>query len=242
MALDPNGGCTTPEELYSDPNEKQQMERNIERVIIGHFRGSKAAQGAIDIFTDPGINGPQTVTDWLSRNSFGRVIDKSQMMKGFAIKDTYSVPDIITNRGTLAKSEFYDIKPKSKNGVRDGNKTVNEFNRLNTDFELLFFPGEDYDPRGDQSDGSSVPFPSIDIAGESYDIELKWSRGNLGLILYELCYRRRQKQEAPSHVLGKVLLFFLALALALIFKTLPGMDPPPAPAGFPLGPPAGPSA
>jgi hypothetical protein len=232
MALDPNGGCTTPEELWSNQNEKQQMERDIERTIIGHFLGQKAALGAIDIFIDPGINGPQAVTDWLSRNSFGRVIDKKKMMAGFAKADTYSVPDIITNRGALAKSEFYEIKPKSQNGVREGNKKVNEFNRLNNDFGLLFFPGEDYDPRGDQSDGSSVQFQSVDIAGETYDIELKWFRGNLGLILYELCYRRRQKQEAPSHVLEAVLAFLLALALAVLFKKLPGL---PSPAGFPLG-------
>jgi hypothetical protein len=230
-----NQGCKTPEELWSNTDEQQQMEREIERVIIGHFRGDKAAQGAIDIFTDPAINGPQTVTDWLSRNSFGRVINKKQMMDGFAQKK-YSVPDIITNRGALGKSEFYEIKPNSDKSVKKGISEVTAFTQLNTDFNLLFFPGTEYDPN------MSVPFNPVDIAGETYDVELKWFRHGLGLIVYELCYRRRRKQEqeqeAPSSLLEMALLLLLGTILFIMLKgrPLPNFNP----AAVPFGPPVDP--
>jgi hypothetical protein len=228
MALNPNGGCTTPGELWSHTAEKQQMEREIERIIIGDFRTDKAAQGAIDIFVDPAVNGPQAVTDWLSRNSFGRVIDKKKMMDGFAQRK-YSVPDIITNRGALGKSEFYEIKPNSQDGVNRGVTEVIAFTQLTTDFNLLFFPGTDYDPN------KSVPFNPVDIAGETYDIELKWFRHGLGLIVYELCYRRRQKQQqkAPSRFFEQTLLFLLGMILLIILR---GRGLQNSPAGGLLGP------
>lgn len=228
MALNPNGGCTTPQELWSNMAEKQQMEREIERIIIGHFRTDKAAQGAIDLFIDPAINGPQVVTDWLSRNSFGRVVDKKQMMAGFA-QGKYSVPDIITSRGALAKSEFYEIKPNSQDGVNRGVTEVIAFTQLTTDFKLLFFPGTDYDPN------MSVPFNPVDIAGETYDIELKWFRHGLGLIVYELCYRRRrkQKQEAPSRFFEMAFLFLLGMILLIMLR---GKSLETSPAGGLLGP------
>src|SRR5215470_15771695 len=127
MGLNPNGDCVTPNDLWSNEAERQQMEREIERIIVGHFRTSTAAQGAIDIFVDPGTNGPQAVTDWLSRNSVGKVINKRQMMDGFANKK-YSVPDIITSMGALEKSEFYEIKPKSR--IPEGVAEIAKFSQL----------------------------------------------------------------------------------------------------------------
>jgi hypothetical protein len=226
--INPNSECKTPTELFSNVGEKQQMEREIERIIIGHFRGQNAAKGAIDIFVDPGINGPQAVTDWLSRNSFGRVVDKKKMMSGFAMGN-YSVPDIITSRGALGKSEFYEIKPNSQDGVNDGIREIAAFTKLTTDFNLLFFPGLEYDPN------MSVPVNPIDIAGETFDVELKWFRHGLGLILYELCIRRRQKQtqKAPSRFFETAMMFLLGMILLIILrgKSLQG-----APAGVLLGP------
>jgi hypothetical protein len=237
MGLNPNGDCVTPNDLWSDVTERQQVEREIERIIVGHFRTSTAAQGAIDIFVDPATNGPQAVTDWLSRNSFGKVIDKKRMMDGFA-KAKYAVPDIITNRGAFAKSEFYEIKPKS--AISEGVTKIVEFSLLNADFNLLFFPGTDYDPN------VSIPFGSpIVFAGDTYDIQLRWFRHGLGLILYELCYRRRQKQkqEAPAHFFEFAFLLFLGIILLIMTrgKGLGGLSPQGAGGGL-FGPPDGPSA
>jgi hypothetical protein len=227
MALNPNGGCTTPGELWSNVAEKQQMEREIERIIIGHFRTQTAAQGAIDIFVDPAVNGPQIVTDWLSRNSFGRVIDRKQMMSGYAL-GKYSVPDIITNRGALAKSEFYEIKPNSPDGVNHGVGEIAAFTLLTADFNLLFFPGQDYDPN------MSVPFNPVNIAGETYNVELKWFRHGLGLIVYELYYRRLQKQpqKAPSTYFEGAFMFFLGMILLIMLR---GRSLRGAPTGVLLG-------
>ena len=234
MGLDPNGACVTPIDLYSNVAERQQVEREIERIIVGHFRMSTAAQGAIDIFVDPGTNGPQEITNWLSRNSFGKVINKKQMMDGFA-KGKYAVPDIITSRAAFAKSEFYEIKPKS--AISEGVTKIVEFSLLNADFNLLFFPGEDYDPN------VSIPFGSpIVFAGDTYDIQLKWFRHGLGLILYELCYRRqqKQKQEAPAHFFEFAFVFFLGVILLIMTrgKGFRGLSP----AGVPFGQSDGPTA
>jgi hypothetical protein len=234
MGLNPHGDCVTPKDLWSNPAEQQQMEREIERIIVGHFRAQPAARGAIDIFVDPGTNGPQMVTDWLSRNSFGRVIDKRKMMEGFGLKK-YAVPDIITNRGAFAKSEFYEIK--SKSAVDAGITQVLQFTQLTKDFNLLFFPGTDYDPN------ESIPFGSpIAFAGDTYDIQLKWFRHGLGLILYELCYRRRQRQKQESRVPFLETAFLLFLGIILLITTrgkgLRGLSP----AGGLVGPADGPTA
>lgn len=237
MALNPNGDCVSPKDLWSNPAEQQQMERAIERIIVGHFRGQPAAAGAIDIFVDPGTNGPAAATDWLSRNSFGRVINRKQMMDGY-LAGKYAVPDIITNRGALAKSEFYEIKAKS--AENDGVAQIARFTQLTADFKLLFFPGTDYDPN------MSVPFGApIVFAGDTYDIQLKWFRHGLGLILYELCYKRRQKQKQEIRVpfLETAFLLFLGIILLIMTrgKGLGGLSPQGAGGGL-FGPGEGPSA
>jgi hypothetical protein len=228
MPINPNGGCTTPSELLPGQAERQQLEREIERVIIGHFKTTPAAR-AIDDFTDPGTDGPRKVIDWLSRNSFGRPIDTALMKQRFD-QGEYSVPDIITNRGSVAKSEFYEIKPNSDNGKREGFRKIADFEKLNKDFNLLFFPGEDYDPNQ-----SIILASTATIASVEYQLELKWFREAPGLILYELCYRAKKKEEQPSHVLEGVFAVLLALILWFILKgaepfkggPLPGPAPVP---------------
>ena len=227
MTLNPNGGCATPNEIWANEAERQQVERDIERIIIGDFRQSRAAIGAIDVFIDPGIGGPDALMPWLAGHSFGRVVDVARMRRGFAGGE-YSVPDIITSRGTAAQSEFYEIKPLSLEGRRQGEEKIAKFLKLNSDFQLLFFPGTEYDPI------RSIPFPNIvTIGATEYEIELKWFRGAPGLVFYEICYKKRQKQQQEEHVPMPEWLFAILLGLILLFILKGKM-----PEFGPFGPPA----
>jgi hypothetical protein len=216
--LDPNGGCVTPSDLFSDQAEKQAIEREIERIIIGDFMGSKAASGAIDIFTDPGVNGPRAVTEWLSRNSFGQTLNTTKMMQGFNA-GLYSVPDIITNRVTNAKSEFYEIKPNSAPGKAEGLRKLVAFALLDHDFHLLFFPGVDYDPTA-----ASLLRSIHQIGATEYELQLNWWRDAPGLVLYEICYKVKQKVEVKQEtpIAGIALALLLALLVILLLKGLRG--------------------
>ena len=227
MALNPNGGCTTPNEIWRNEAERQQIDREIERIIIGDFRRSKAAVGAIDIFTDPGLGGPDALTGWLAGHSFGRGIDVARMRRGFGAGE-YSVPDIITSRGAAAQSEFYEIKPDSLEGRRQGAEKIAKFLKLNNDFQLLFFPGTEYDPI------RSFPFPSIVMIGPAeYEIELRWFRSAPSLILYEICYKKRRKQEQEEHMSIPEWLFVILLGLILLI-ILKGKMPEIGPVGPPI--------
>ena len=212
--LDPNGGCTTPNVLFAIEAERQAIEQEIERIIVGDFRRSSAAVGAIDIFVDPGVNGPRAMTDWLSRNSFGQTINKKKMMDGYDAGD-YSVPDIVTSRGMVAKSEFYEIKPNSDSGKWEGTHKITRFLRLNHDFHLLFFAGDQYDPIT-----SSLLRSVHTIGATEYELQLHWFRDVPGLILYEVCYKVRKKVEVKQEVpiAEAALIALLALLLILLLK------------------------
>jgi hypothetical protein len=158
-------GCSSPSEIWSDPADQKAVSDEVEKIIFSDFLRSKAAIGAIEVFLDPGVNGPNAVMDFLGRHSFGKVIDRRRMAAGFAA-GLYSVPDIVSSRGALGKSEHYEIKAKSAR--LDGLIQVVKFAKLNKDFDLLFFPGEEYDPI------ASKFFNHIETGLYSVDIELKW--------------------------------------------------------------------
>jgi hypothetical protein len=211
MGLPRENGCGPPSDIWSTPAELQAISEEVERIIVGHFRTSNAARGVIDIFTDPRVKGPDGVIDWLFRNSFGRVIDRAKMKRGFD-QAQYSVPDIITNRGTVDKSEFYEIKANSDTGKREGFSQIAQFTKLNADFLLLFFPGLDYDP-------IEARFHSTISTGiYEIDIELHWFRHAAGLILYEFCWKVKVKHR----VLEISLAVLMALLAALFFMMLKG--------------------
>jgi hypothetical protein len=236
MALNPNGGCVTPNELWPIEKERQQMEQQIERIIVGHFMTSTARTHAASIFIDPGDGtGPDKIIKWLSQNTPGMSVDTSKMRAGYNA-GIYSVPDIVTQRQPMASSEFYEIKPDSHNGRREGRAKIVSFNRLIKDFHLGIRAGHEYDPI------KSSPFPSsITIGGFVYDLELKWWQEERGLILYEICYRKRQEQEQEqtSHVGEAALILLLGIALLIMMG---GRVPQTQPAGGLLGPSDGPSA
>jgi len=203
-------GCSAPSEIYDDPADLKAISDQIEQIIVADFRMSKAALGAIEIFVDPGANGPNTLMDFLGRHSFGKVIDRRKMAAGFAIPGNYAVPDIVSSRGALGKSEHYEIKGNSARARGEGLAQVVQFAKLNHDFDLLYFPGDEYDPI------ASRFFNRIETGMYSVEIELKWFRDSPGLILHELCYKLKfkdPKMEATKFMIALVLAFLFARML-----------------------------
>ena len=216
MDITANGGCLTPNDLWPIEKDRQQMEQVIERLIVGHFMTSTARRNAHGIFLDPGDGtGPDRIIKWLANNSPGKTIDRARMKAGFDA-GKYAVPDIVTQREPVASSEFYEIKPKSVNGRREGGRKIERFMQLVRDFSLRIAPGHEYDPLGALTIVAALPF-----ADGVYKVELKWFQDEPGLILYEICFSRRvlvggKKVEVPQEVL-------LALVALLAVVVLAGM-------------------
>jgi hypothetical protein len=156
--------------------------------------------------------------DFLGRHSFGKVVDRRRMTAGFAA-GRYAVPDIVSSRGSLGKSEHYEIKAKSAR--LDGLIQVVKFAHLNKDFDLLFFPGHEYDPIASQF------FNHIETGMYSMDIELKWFRDAPGLILYELCYKIKFK-DVRMEATEFMILALLAFLFVRMLKNNPGAIQVPA--------------
>ena len=224
MDTNANGGCLTPNELWSVEAHRQQAERAIERLIVGHFMTSKARQNAHSVFLDPGDGtGPDKIIKWLSNNSPGNVINRAKMKAGFDA-GKYAVPDIVTQREPVASSEFYEIKPKSVNGRREGGRKIDDFMQLVRDFSLRIAPGHEYDPHGAFTLVAGLPF----VDGK-YKAELKWFQDQPGLILYEICFTRTVRVGGKKvELTDEVLLAIAALIAGLVLvglKFMPAQQP-----------------
>lgn len=204
-----NGKCLPPGEIWSDATERANISRQVEFIIFGDFQRSKAAIGAIDIFFDPGNGRKEELIQFISRNSFGKPVNQSKMRVGFAA-GKYAVPDILSSRGALGKSEHYEIKPNSATGPAEGKSQIRDFAQLNLDFGLLFFPGEEYDPKQSQT------FFVVDTGLIVITLELHWFRDVPGLLLYEFCakwQRKHHKFEATPQVIVMIMAFLFGATL-----------------------------
>jgi hypothetical protein len=182
-----------PGDIWSDQAELAKISQQAEQIIFGDFQRSRAAIGAIDIFFDPGNTRVDDLIAFISRNSFGKAIDQARMKAGF-IKEEYAVPDILSSRGALGKSEHYEIKPNSRQGRTEGKGQIARFAKLNKDFDLLFFPGEEYDPL--PPDASQI-VSVVDMGILEITLTMHWFREGPGLLLYEFCSKERKK-EGPE--------------------------------------------
>ena len=221
MDITANGGCVTPNDLWPIEKDRQQMEQIIERLIVGHFMTSTARTNAHGIFLDPGDGtGPDRIIKWLASNSPGRTIDRARMKAGFDAGN-YAVPDIVTQREPVASSEFYEVKPRSVNGRREGRRKIDRFMQLVRDFSLRIAPGHEYDPHGALTIVAAMPF-----ADGVYMVELQWFQDEHGLILYEICFSRRvlvggKKVDLPE----TVLIALLALVAAVFAAGARALNP-----------------
>ena len=233
-----NEGCPSLNDVFPDPQERQQIEKIIEKLIFDDFKASAAAAGALSLFSDPGndTNGRN-----LSQTAFAAWMTQFAGVpfdtKRFARRD-FEVPDFASRR-TIAMAnanEFYEIKPDNDNGKRDAAAKILHITGLMTELRLLFVPGIDYDPVN-KSITTTVSSGVIDV-----EVTLSWKRTFPGIVLYKACIKVKKKIQVEQHVVTKILLALLALALALIGAALTGgRSLIPGPAVVPFGPP-GPQA
>jgi hypothetical protein len=135
-----------------------------------------------------------------------------QMRAGFAA-GRYAVPDIVAYVPG-STGEFYEIKPNSTEGIRQGDDKIRDVLRLMSEFRLVYLPGTRYNP--DQLQ----PFESRLVNGMwIWEIELHFWREKDALILYEFCHKgrdRRERVEVPQPDMQ----LYLALAAVLILLIL----------------------
>ena len=233
-----NKGCPSLEDVFPDQDERQQIEKIIENLIFDDFKASPAAVGALSLFSDPGND---TKGRNLSQTAFATWLTQFAGVpfdtKRFERRD-FQVPDIASRR-TVRKfnaNEFYEIKPDNDNGQRNAAAKIANITGLMTELRLLFVPGIDYDPIN-KNVTTTVSSGAMDV-----EVTLSWKRTLPGMILYKACIKVKKKIQVEQHVVEKVLLGLLMLALVIIGAILSGgRSLIPRPAVVPFGPP-GPQA
>lgn len=112
--------------------------------------------------------------------------------KGFR----FPVPDIITFQPPL-RTEFYEIKPNSEPGKRDGRDKIKWFKIICEDYGLPYVPGTLYSPNAKVLvwDGNWMGVPT--------KVFLRWRREQKGLIVYELCVELSTLEEWMAKLLIK---------------------------------------
>jgi hypothetical protein len=137
------------------------------------------------------------------------------LMKGGGIKN----PDWMIDRKVARDFEFYEVKPNSKSGTREGNKKLLFFEPFFAHDKLPYRPGTKYNPQNNEE--------IIWIETKGFfetTVSLRWSRTVPGLIQYDVCVETRLRQ--PGEV--KVKNPFDAVAVALLLIIMLGLEVAPA--------------
>lgn len=220
--------CPPLEQFLPVPQERQQLEKEIEQFIESHFEASTAAFGALSVFRDPGndTNGhnlsQQAFKAWLQSFAGARANDPR-------LNQSFSVPDIATRRNIPAPNanEFYEIKPDTTNGGRDCRQKIFAVENFLHDLRLNFMPGEDY-----QTAPNKEFIFNTNVGALEIEVTLKWRVADVGNILYQVCIRAKKKQEVKEDVTQKdgflfaLLLLALGIILLVIMKGRGGMRAP----------------
>lgn len=225
--------CPPLEQFLPNPQERAQVEKEIEQFIEGHFEASSAALNALSVFKDPGndANGhnlsEQAFKIWLQ--TFAGVPTNDSRLNS-----SFSVPDLASRRNLPIPNanEFYEIKPDTHNGQRDCAQKVFAVANFLHSLRLTFVPGEDYQTVPNKEFTFTTQAGAIEV-----EVTLKWRVAEVGNILYKVCIAAKKKQEVREEVtenngfLFALLLLIIAIALAAAFRRpggmrFPGMAPP----------------
>jgi hypothetical protein len=213
--------CGPTKDYFDDAPTIQLVGRRVERIIETDFENSPAGFPSLgNTFFDRGSDpdeesDPEPLIQFLRSRPFGgRLLsdaDVERMRAGYAVRDTYSVLDIVAYVPG-STGEFYEIKPNSDAGKKVGRQKIKRFTRLTSEFRLDYYAGSKYAPIGLQRFESRL-FKGIWI----WEIDLHFWRADDALILYEFCHNGRlRKVELPDPSPQ----LFLALAALLILLIL----------------------
>ncbi|PFM43734.1 hypothetical protein COJ45_27840 [Bacillus cereus] len=169
---------------------------------------------------DSGVHRCTALNDFLRQHhpSVGSTLRDQCLLhkKGFR----FPVPDIITYQPP-GRTEFYEIKPDSNSGVKDGRDKLNWFDVICADYGLPYVRGSQYSPSGKVLlwDGTWFGSPS--------KVYLRWRKAEAGLLLYQICVE--VSLGILEEMLVKALIKSVVLALIILLLT------PAAVAGLGLG-------
>jgi hypothetical protein len=111
-------------------------------------------------------------------------------MKGGGIKN----PDWAIDRKVKAEFEYYEVKPNSRGGLRDGQKKILALTAFLGTWNLPYQAGTNYNP--DQTRNLW-----IDKKGFiETEVTLHWFKVQAGLVVYEVCIDRRARNPLPAPV------------------------------------------
>ncbi|MEH7754757.1 peptidoglycan-binding domain-containing protein [Bacillus toyonensis] len=170
----------------------------------------KSPSPTTDFFdVDSGVHRCTALNDFLRQHnpSVGQTIKAQCLLekKGFR----FPVPDIITHEPPL-RIEYYEIKPNSSSGKRDGRNKMNWFDVICNDYGLPYVRGDQYSPNGKVLvwDGTWL--------GSPVKVYLRWYLEERGLLVYELCIE--VSERTLQEVIAKALIKLAVLSAILILK------------------------
>lgn len=184
-------------------------------------------------FSDKTIKGVigniKLFTDYIQSNNSH--VDVIFFEKELRTKDKGAVPDIASHLNTVSIFEFYEIKPKSNDGIKKGRKKLVKLDDICKKFKLPYKRGEKYTPNIKIEIWRGIIFGAHLIAF------LHFERIEPGLIVYEICIE-------GEYLFIPFTLLLLAIAIIIIIvvsekKPLPSPTPPkplppPMPVPFPI--------
>jgi hypothetical protein len=153
----------------------------------------------------------------------------SKFTQNFGEQSPNFIPDLMTN--VQGRQEFYEIKPNSKSGRKDGRDKVVGLLTFFQSEHLTYEPGLQYEP------DRSVTLWKYDSGLFKYEVKLHYFRIQAGLVVYEVC----TEIDGPSEALKAIGEAFVVLIGAILIKfLLRGRNLPPNGSGRPEPWPAAP--
>jgi hypothetical protein len=139
-----------------------------------------------------------------------------------AERDVLKIPDVMTSDAPR-RTEFYEIKPNSVSGLREGNEKVAWIDAARTSLGLPYVPGTQFPaPAPDKR----VLIYAGKPLGARLEVFFRYERVRPGLIVYEVC------AEGEFERLGlEVLKLIIVMIMVLLIKRLP--VPPTGPVPVP---------
>ncbi|MFB9268580.1 hypothetical protein ACFFWD_36595 [Bradyrhizobium erythrophlei] len=226
--------CKAPESIKGFPQDAidqlgQKIEDFAEDTIFHDYTFFVGINPTISTFPSRASDGTQYFRDatgintqlfiaFLATNNPNvnvQALSIQALMAGGGIKN----PDWMIHRKVAQDFEFYEVKPKSSSGTREGNKKLLFFAPFFALNNLPYTPGIKYNPQ----DREEIMWIETKGFFET-TITLRWSRTLPGLIQYDVCVETRLRQ--PGRV--KVKNPFDAVTLALLLMIWLGIELAPA--------------
>jgi hypothetical protein len=201
-----NRNCVAPSEIVDQATSKPfgtVAENIIERDYLVHVGRTAFFPRSLTDFADSPLQFGSQIpfVAFLKQNN--PHLSVSQLAE-LSLIGPFAVPDIMTH-DPPGRTEFYEIKPFSPDGLIEGELKVASVDAMMHFFSLPYRPGTIYSPNKKLLIFSGMPL------GCKLDIFFHFQRVKPGLVVYEIC------AEGELEKLGlKVLIAILAATIVIL--------------------------